>query len=211
MMDETGRSRACSASAMRWRPVTFERATDNFSPELRRNLGEVLALMPAPRNEVVIESVAHGGSGYNVVIRMVVRSTKFLLQRAGGAPDGEAADGRGEPPRLDATPLPPMKRSRSRPTPKRRRTRRRRPDRASPQRVPWPRVQAQQATRGVARRHRRGPGSRSRSRARRRPLVEAVTVAVRGVWLRRPSSPKTPIRSELAKDHRLAGRRGPPG
>jgi hypothetical protein len=46
-------------------------AIASFSPELRRNLGEVLALFPLPATEATIESVEHAGAGYNVVIRLV--------------------------------------------------------------------------------------------------------------------------------------------
>jgi len=65
-----------------------ERATEHFSPELRRNLGEVLALMPLPASEVVIESVEHSGSGYNVVIRMVGAVDEILLQTRWKGRDG---------------------------------------------------------------------------------------------------------------------------
>jgi hypothetical protein len=67
----------------------IERARVQFSPELQRNLGEVLALMPLPANEVVIESVAHGGSGYNVVIRMAGEVDEVLLQTRWKDRDGE--------------------------------------------------------------------------------------------------------------------------
>jgi hypothetical protein len=46
-------------------------AIGSFSPELRRNLGEVIALFPLPASEATIESVDHAGAGYNVVIRLV--------------------------------------------------------------------------------------------------------------------------------------------
>jgi hypothetical protein len=45
-------------------------AISSFSQELRRNLGEVLALFPLPANAATVESVEHGGSGYNVAIRL---------------------------------------------------------------------------------------------------------------------------------------------
>jgi hypothetical protein len=66
-----------------------ERATVHFSPELRRNLGEVLALMPLPASEVVIESIDHGGSGYNVVIRMAGEVDEVRLQTRWKDRDGE--------------------------------------------------------------------------------------------------------------------------
>ena len=65
------------------------RATEHFSPELQRNLGEVLALMPLPANEVVIDSIGHGGSGYNVVIRMAGEVDEVLLQTRWKDRDGE--------------------------------------------------------------------------------------------------------------------------
>jgi hypothetical protein len=67
----------------------IERATGDFSPELRRNLGEVLALMPLPANEVEIESVQHGGSGYNVVIRMAGEVDEVSIQTRWKDRDGE--------------------------------------------------------------------------------------------------------------------------
>src|SRR3954451_8560171 len=47
-----------------------DRAIQDFSPELRQKLGEVLALFPLPANEATVQSVDHGGSGYNVVVRL---------------------------------------------------------------------------------------------------------------------------------------------
>jgi hypothetical protein len=58
----------------------IERATTDFSNELRRNLGEVLALLPLPSSEATVHSVEHGGSGYNVVIRVVGDNEEVLLQ-----------------------------------------------------------------------------------------------------------------------------------
>ena len=57
-----------------------DRAVEDFSPELRRNLGEVLALLPLPSTEATIESVEHGGAGYNVVIRLVGATEEVLIQ-----------------------------------------------------------------------------------------------------------------------------------
>lgn len=48
-----------------------ERATEDFSAELRHNLGEVIALLPLPSTEATIVSIDHLGAGYNVVIRLV--------------------------------------------------------------------------------------------------------------------------------------------
>jgi hypothetical protein len=65
------------------------RATGEFSSELQRNLGEVLALMPLPANEVAIESVEHGGSGFNVVIRIAGEVDEVLIQTRWKDRDGE--------------------------------------------------------------------------------------------------------------------------
>ncbi len=58
----------------------IELATADVSNELRRNLGEVIALLPLPSHEATVESVEHGGSGYNVVTRFVGDSEEVLIQ-----------------------------------------------------------------------------------------------------------------------------------
>lgn len=55
-------------------------AIENFSPELRRNVGEVLALLPLPAQAVAIESIEHGGAGYNVVLRLSGETAEDLVQ-----------------------------------------------------------------------------------------------------------------------------------
>lgn len=88
-----------------------------LSDELKRNLGEVVALLPLPATEVTIESIERGASAFVVVVRLVGESHEDLLQtrwkdrdgdprivevshlsrveREGGAPgeDGEAGEG----------------------------------------------------------------------------------------------------------------------
>jgi len=56
------------------------RATEDFSTELRRHLGEVVSLMPLPSTEASVESVEHGGASYSVVIRLVGETEEVLLQ-----------------------------------------------------------------------------------------------------------------------------------
>jgi hypothetical protein len=51
-----------------------------LSDELRRNLGEVLALFPLPVTEAAIESVEHGGSALVVVLRLVGESDEVEVQ-----------------------------------------------------------------------------------------------------------------------------------
>jgi hypothetical protein len=65
------------------------RGIGEFSPELQRNLGEVLALMPLPANEVEIESVEHSGSGFNVVIRIAGEVDEVMIQTRWKDRDGE--------------------------------------------------------------------------------------------------------------------------
>ena len=57
-----------------------ERAITDFSPELRRNLGEVISLLPLPSKEAAVESIAHGGSSYVVVLRLTGESEEVQVQ-----------------------------------------------------------------------------------------------------------------------------------
>ncbi len=57
-----------------------DRAIEAMSPELRRNVGEVLALLPLPANEVAVESVERSGAGYNVVVRLSGEIDEDLIQ-----------------------------------------------------------------------------------------------------------------------------------
>ncbi len=57
-----------------------DRAIRHLSDELRRNLGEVLALLPLPAHEATIESVERGGSSFIVVIRLLGETTEDRLQ-----------------------------------------------------------------------------------------------------------------------------------
>ena len=66
----------------------IELATGAFSTELRQRLGEVLALLPLPSNEATVESVDHGGSGYNVVIRLAGEIDEVLIQTRWKERDG---------------------------------------------------------------------------------------------------------------------------
>lgn len=57
-----------------------DRAIQDLSDELRRNVGEVIALLPLPAKEATVESVDHSGSGFNVVLRLVGETTEDQLQ-----------------------------------------------------------------------------------------------------------------------------------
>jgi hypothetical protein len=54
-------------------------ATQDFSGELRHNLGEVIALLPLPAKEATIDSVAHSPSGFSVMIRIVGDAQEVML------------------------------------------------------------------------------------------------------------------------------------
>ena len=57
-----------------------ERATSDFSNELRQRLGEVLALFPLPATEATVVSVDHARSTYNVVIRLAGENEDVEVQ-----------------------------------------------------------------------------------------------------------------------------------
>jgi hypothetical protein len=57
-----------------------DRAIEDVSAELRRNLGEVISLFPLPSREAAIESVAQGGSSYVVVLRLVGETDEVQVQ-----------------------------------------------------------------------------------------------------------------------------------
>ena len=64
-------------------------ATEDFSKELRQNLGEVVALLPLPSTEATVESVERGGgSGYTVVLRLVGETDEVLIQTRWKERDG---------------------------------------------------------------------------------------------------------------------------
>ena len=67
-----------------------EAATEHMSPELMRNLGEVLALLPLPTNESTVQSVEHAGSGYNVVLLLRGETDEVEIQTRWKDRDGEA-------------------------------------------------------------------------------------------------------------------------
>jgi hypothetical protein len=71
------------ADALRAALVTgdIEQVIQDFSKELRQNLGEVLALLPLPANEATIDSIERGGSsGFTVVLRLVGETEEVLIQ-----------------------------------------------------------------------------------------------------------------------------------
>jgi hypothetical protein len=55
-------------------------AIADASPELRRNLGEVIGLFPLPATEAAIESITQGGSSFLVVLRMAGETDEVQIQ-----------------------------------------------------------------------------------------------------------------------------------
>jgi len=68
----------------------IDRAAEQMSEELRRNLGEVLALLPLPSNESTVVSVERGGSGFNVVLRLLGETDEVEIQTRWKDRDGQA-------------------------------------------------------------------------------------------------------------------------
>lgn len=56
-----------------------ERATEDLSTELQRNLGEVVALLPLPATEGVVESVERSGPGFNVRLQLVGETESVVI------------------------------------------------------------------------------------------------------------------------------------
>ena len=67
----------------------IDRAITAFSPELKRNLGEVIALLPLPALDAEIESVELSGAGYNVVIRLAGETDEVKIQTRWKDRDGQ--------------------------------------------------------------------------------------------------------------------------
>ena len=68
----------------------IEQATADFSAELRQHLGEVIALLPLPSTEASIESIARGGAGFNVILRLVGETDEVQIQARWKDRDGKA-------------------------------------------------------------------------------------------------------------------------
>ena len=58
----------------------IELATEDFSQELRSNLGEVISQLPLPVSEAAVELVEVGGKGYIAVLRLVGETETVRLQ-----------------------------------------------------------------------------------------------------------------------------------
>ena len=57
-----------------------DRVIGQLSDELRRNLGEVLALLPLPAHEATVESIERGSSSFVVVVRLLGEGAEDRVQ-----------------------------------------------------------------------------------------------------------------------------------
>lgn len=60
-----------------------------MSPELQRNMGPVVAMLPLPLTEATVESVAMTGTGYLVVLHLVGEESAIRLETRWKERDGE--------------------------------------------------------------------------------------------------------------------------
>ena len=67
----------------------IEGAIERLSDELKRNLGEVVAMLPLPATEATVKSVERGGSSLVVVVRVVSETDEVQLQTRWKDRDGE--------------------------------------------------------------------------------------------------------------------------
>ena len=64
-------------------------AIEYLSVELKRNLGEVVALLPLPATEATISSIEHGGPAFVVVVHVVGEASETELQTRWKDRDGD--------------------------------------------------------------------------------------------------------------------------
>jgi hypothetical protein len=67
----------------------IEGAIEHLSDELKRNLGEVVAMLPLPATEATVESIERGGSSVVVVVRVIGETDEVQLQTRWKDRDGE--------------------------------------------------------------------------------------------------------------------------
>ena len=67
----------------------IDRAIEDLSEELRRNLGEVVALLPLPAKEAAIQTVERTASGFLVIVRIVSETEEVEVQTRWKERDGE--------------------------------------------------------------------------------------------------------------------------
>ena len=63
-------------------------AADDFSRELRANLGEIMAMLPLPLTAADIESIDKTGSGYKATLHLVGETSEIRLETRWKERDG---------------------------------------------------------------------------------------------------------------------------
>jgi hypothetical protein len=58
----------------------IDRAIEDVSAELKRNLGEVLSLFPLPLTEAAVGAIDRGGSSITVTLRLVGETEEAMVQ-----------------------------------------------------------------------------------------------------------------------------------
>lgn len=66
----------------------IDRAAEDFSQELRSNLGTVIAQLPLPLTEASVESVEPGGKGYVAILRLAGESETVRFETRWKERDG---------------------------------------------------------------------------------------------------------------------------
>ena len=66
-----------------------DRAIESMSPELRRNLGEVLTLFPLPATAAEIDSIDRGGASISVTLRLTGETEEVMVQTRWKDRDGQ--------------------------------------------------------------------------------------------------------------------------
>lgn len=87
------------------------KAAEEMSPQLRSNLGPIVAMLPMPLTEATVESVHMGGSGWLVVLHLVGEHETVRLETRWKDRDGrptmvEASRVHEEPPEPAIEPEP---------------------------------------------------------------------------------------------------------
>ena len=80
LIDEEGFREQAQALCAALVSGNIDLAVEAFSAELRQNLGEVISLLPLPLSAADVESVAHGGSGYKIVLLLTGDNETVQLQ-----------------------------------------------------------------------------------------------------------------------------------
>jgi hypothetical protein len=68
----------------------IDRATVDASDELRRHMGELVALLPLPVSEAAVESIERGGASFAAVLRLVGQNDTVRVQTRWKDRNGEA-------------------------------------------------------------------------------------------------------------------------